>query len=87
MMMSDLVSRQTLLESLPEPVVKERFKPVLITSDMPFFKDTVPKEKKDYSAKCNLNDEDLHNDCWGCSRFLFPIGCMVGEDGEGRANV
>lgn len=43
------------------------------------------REKKDYSAYCNLNDEDMMNDCWGCSRFCFPIGCMVGEDGEGRA--
>lgn len=85
--MSDLVSRKVLLESLPEPVVKERFKPMLITSDMPFFSESITaKEKKDYSAKCNLDDEDLHNDCWGCSRFLFPIGCMVGEDGEGRVS-
>lgn len=40
------------------------------------------KEKIDYSANCNLNDEDTNNNCWGCSRFCFPIGCMVGEDGE-----
>lgn len=38
------------------------------------------REKRDYSAHCNLNDEDEANDCWGCTRFLFPIGCMVGED-------
>lgn len=43
------------------------------------------KPKADLSANCNLNDEDVNNDCWNCSRFLFPIGCMVGEDGEGRA--
>lgn len=43
-------------------------------------------EKEDYSATCNLDDEDQSNNCWGCSRFCFPIGCMVGEDGEGRAN-
>ena len=36
--------------------------------------------KKDYSATCDLNDENLNNDCWGCVRFLFPIGCMVGEE-------
>lgn len=45
------------------------------------------KEKKDYSATCNLNDEDKNNDCWGCSRFCFPIGCMVFEDGKGRAKL
>ena len=36
--------------------------------------------KKDYSATCDLNDENLNNDCWGCTRFVFPIGCMVGEE-------
>lgn len=43
------------------------------------------REKIDYSTNCNLNDEDTNNNCWGCLRFCFPIGCMVGEDGEGRA--
>ena len=36
--------------------------------------------KKDYSATCDLNDENPNNDCWGCDNFLFPIGCMVGEE-------
>ena len=35
--------------------------------------------KKDYSATCDLNDENPNNDCWGCDNFLFPIGCMVLE--------
>lgn len=36
--------------------------------------------KKDYSATCDLNDENLNNDCRKCTRFVFPIGCMVGEE-------
>lgn len=42
------------------------------------------KEKKDYSVTCNLNDEDMNNNCWNCSNFCFPIGCMVGIDEEER---
>lgn len=38
--------------------------------------------KVDYSKNCNLDDEDLNNDCWGCEKFLFPIGCMVGIEEE-----
>lgn len=75
------------MSNIPDAVVKPRtdFKPTKITADMPFFKDTMPP-KKDLSAHCNLDDEDKNNDCWHCNRFLFPIGCMVGEDGEGRAS-
>lgn len=43
------------------------------------------KQKMDYSGTCNLNDEDQNNKCWQCSRFCFPIGCMVYHDGRGRA--
>lgn len=43
------------------------------------------EQRTDHSATCNLDDDDVSNKCWECSRFLFPIGCMVGEDGEGRA--
>lgn len=38
------------------------------------------KTKQDLSLTCNLDDEDMANDCWNCSRFLFPIGCMCDED-------
>ena len=40
--------------------------------------------KRDYSADCNLNDEDKNNNCWNCTRFMFPVGCMVHLDGKGR---
>lgn len=43
--------------SMQEQMLKERYKPALITPDMPFFKDTMPL-KKDLSAHCNLDDED-----------------------------
>lgn len=39
-------------------------------------------EKIDYSINCNLDDEDTNNNCFGCSRFCFPIGCMVGEEND-----
>ena len=35
--------------------------------------------KKDYSATCDLNDENRNNPCFQCVKFLFPIGCMVLE--------
>lgn len=38
--------------------------------------------KKDYSSICNCDDEDMANPCWECTKFLFPIGCMAGEDEE-----
>lgn len=34
------------------------------------------KVYKDYSATCNLDDEDFNNDCWNCSRYGF-MGCNV----------
>lgn len=37
-------------------------------------------EKIDYSEYCDFDDENLMNDCWNCSKFLFPIGCMVEEE-------
>lgn len=36
-------------------------------------------EKIDRSKNCNLDDEDLDNNCFDCSYFVFPIGCMKGE--------
>lgn len=36
--------------------------------------------KKDFSGICNGDDDDLENDCWNCIHFLFPIGCMKGEE-------
>ena len=38
------------------------------------------REKKDFSENCDLNDENVSNDCWSCQYFLFPIGCMYGEE-------
>jgi len=45
-------------------------------------------DKIDYHIKgCNHNDEDKNNDCWNCTRFCFPIGCMVGiEDDDKEEN-
>ena len=37
-------------------------------------------DKKDYSYRCNLDDDDLYNPCWNCTLFYFPLGCMKGED-------
>lgn len=35
--------------------------------------------RKDYSKECTHNDD---NDllCWQCSNFVFPIGCMLGDE-------
>lgn len=48
--------------------------------------------KKDFSAVCDKDDENQENDCWNCSHFCFPIGCMFyedmkegGADGAGKA--
>lgn len=38
------------------------------------------KEKKDYSQGCDKDDENINNDCWNCSYFCFPIGCMFYEE-------
>lgn len=37
-------------------------------------------EKTDHSSWCDKNDENKKNDCWHCTRFSFPIGCMYGEE-------
>lgn len=37
-------------------------------------------DKKDYSQNCDFDDDSGKNDCWYCIHFLFPIGCMYGED-------
>lgn len=37
-------------------------------------------DKKDYSQNCDFDDDSGKNDCWHCIHFLFPIGCMYGED-------
>ena len=39
-------------------------------------------DKKDLSQNCDFDDDSGKNDCWNCEYFLFPIGCMYGEDGE-----
>lgn len=38
------------------------------------------KEKFDYSKNCDFDDDSSKNDCWHCIHFLFPIGCMYGEE-------
>lgn len=38
------------------------------------------QEKRDRSAECDRNDENLNNPCWECEYFLFPVGCMHGVD-------
>lgn len=40
-------------------------------------------KKVDYSENCNKDDDDLNNHCLECTRFCFPIGCMVGIEEEG----
>lgn len=37
-------------------------------------------DKKDLSQNCDFDDENDKNDCWRCIYFLFPIGCIYGED-------
>lgn len=37
--------------------------------------------KKDYSNECT-HDDDKDPRCWSCTKFLFPIGCMIGEEQE-----
>lgn len=39
-------------------------------------------EKQDYSAVCDMNDDNENNPCWDCRYFVFPIGCMKGEGEE-----
>lgn len=36
--------------------------------------------KQDFSKQCNMNDDDIRNNCWNCIYFCFPIGCMLGEE-------
>ena len=45
------------------------------------------KEKRDYSISCDKDDENLRNNCWNCTRFCFPIGCMYYEDLENEGLV
>lgn len=46
------------------------------------------KDKKDLSQNCDKDDENMNNDCWSCSYFLFPIGCMFyEEEDEGQLNI
>ena len=35
--------------------------------------------KQDYSKICTM-DDDHDEHCWSCTKFVFPIGCMVGEE-------
>jgi hypothetical protein len=36
-------------------------------------------EKQDFSNICT-HDDDNDPYCWKCIYFLFPIGCMKGEE-------
>lgn len=36
-------------------------------------------ERKDYSSICSM-DDDHDEHCWSCVNFVFPIGCMKGEE-------
>ena len=44
------------------------------------------KEKRDLSKGCNFDDDSDINDCFNCIYFLFPIGCMYGEDMNEQEN-
>jgi len=35
--------------------------------------------RKDYSQICT-HDDDNDPLCWQCNHFVFPIGCMLGEE-------
>ena len=35
--------------------------------------------RKDYSHECS-HDDDNDPLCWQCNYFVFPIGCMLGEE-------
>ena len=35
--------------------------------------------KKDFSMECTMDDDDMNNPCLICTKFCFPIGCMVHE--------
>lgn len=37
-------------------------------------------DKLDLSVNCNFDDDDADNNCFGCIHFVFPIGCMCGND-------
>lgn len=45
------------------------------------------KDRRDLSQGCNFDDESEQNDCWHCTYFLFPIGCMYGEDEDEQKNT
>lgn len=80
-MMNEELERLDNLSTATE--IEAALKPVYLYRKMQEQKDPVDKmkeEKVDYSTTCNGDDEDLNNRCWQCSRFCFPIGCMVGEE-------
>ena len=37
------------------------------------------QQNNDLSHNCDFNDENPKNNCWECTYFLFPIGCMFHE--------
>lgn len=73
------MSNQKIKLAPTEPVMEAKFRPFEVQRGKP--------RTEDYSATCNLNDEDTNNKCWQCARFCFPIGCMVYTDGHGRAKL
>ena len=49
------------------------------------FSDIGKYPRVDYSNVCTMDDDhDPH--CWSCIKFVFPIGCMDGEEGEDYEN-
>jgi len=38
-------------------------------------------KKEDFSKNCTM-DDDHDKNCWNCTNFIFPIGCMIGKEIE-----
>ena len=43
--------------------------------------------KLNYSAECDLDDENLNNPCEKCLCFIFPVGCIMHEDFEAKEEI
>lgn len=43
-------------------------------------------ERKNYSSECSM-DDDHDERCWSCTCFVFPIGCMKGEEENKHAHI
>lgn len=68
-------------EEIDEIIDKFNKVPLINPVPVETLKNALGKTKVDYSTfDCNLDDESETNDCWNCSQFVFPIGCMVEEE-------